>query len=199
VEISVILLIIILFIILSDKLLEIFNIFKIQSNKKCVYDERNIDYIKVVDDFIRKETSVEILKWVTLNRTIRDPGTYNLTIVSQLTNSEEIKQRVSVITSIIASKISPDLHIAFNRVYKKENDSIDKKSFIDSALHEYIARYVYFMIRRLSYDLTVLINDASNEDKKMDQIVNLYIVSLEETIYFENGIYLIGKNTGEAQ
>jgi hypothetical protein len=198
-DISLILLIIILFILLSEKILEVFNIIKVQGIKKCVYDERNVDYMKVVDEFIRKETSVEILKWVTLNRTIRDPGTYNLTIVSQLTNSDEIKKKVSVITSIIASKISPDLHIAFNRVYKKEIESADKKTFIDSTLHEYIARYVYFMIRRLSYDLTVLINDASNEDKKMDQIVNLYIVSLEETIYSENGIYLIGKNLTETE
>jgi hypothetical protein len=125
------------------------------------------------------------------------PSTMDSTFASQLTNSEEIKKRTSVITNLVATKISPDIHSVFNRIYKKNLHKIDKKSSLDVRLREYIARYVFFMFRRLTYDITTLINSNEYNSKKIETILNIYIVALEKTIYDDNKIFLVNANNLE--
>jgi hypothetical protein len=190
-----ILLTIALIVFLLDKIIQyIFNFFG--SNKPKKESEVPINNcMMVVNEFIRKEAAIEILKWITEGKILKNTNTQNTALVSQLRDGEEIKKRVSSITSIITSKISPDMHRAFNKVYKAELEKVDDNNFVDIGLHTYIARYIFFLFRKLSYDITVLINSPEYSTEQLDVIINGYIVSLEETIYKENTIYLINDAT----
>jgi hypothetical protein len=181
-----ILIIILLVIFLALKVFELF--FKTES-PHVVLNEK----ISLVNEYIRKEVSFEILRWILGERFQRSPVTGDPVFVKQMTDAEEIKKKTAVITNIIAEKMSSKLRAVFNTFYKKELESIGKRKFIDIALREYIGRYVFFMFRRLSYDITIMINSDSNTSKKLDDILNIYIVSLEKTVYLDNDIYLIGR------
>jgi hypothetical protein len=190
-----ILIIIAIIIFLVDKITQyVLTIFKPEKDNKILEISPN-DYMTVINNFIRREASIEILKWVTEGKLIKNTNTRNTSFISQLTSSEEIKKRTASITTIIAEKMSPNLHGIFNRIYKKELEIIDNKVGIDVSIREYIARYIFFLFRRLSYDITVIINSSQYKDEQLDSIINRYIVGLEETIYKENGIYLINNES----
>jgi hypothetical protein len=190
-----ILIIISLIIFLLDKIVQyLFQILKPPQDNK-ILEIAPTDYMTTINNFIRREASIEILKWITEGKLIKNANTQNTSFVSQITNSEELKKRTAVITTIIAEKISPNLHGIFNRIYKKEIETIDAHTGIDISLREYIARYIFFLFRRLSYDITVLINSSQYKDEQLDSIINRYVVGLEETIYKENGIYLVNNES----
>jgi hypothetical protein len=170
-------------------LLKLCELFFLGEKQPKIILEKNIN---LVNAFIKKEASFEINKWVLEERFQKLASTGNPTFINQLTNSEEIKKKVAVITNIIAEKMSRELHAIFNVFYKKELKSLDNKIRIDIALREYIARHVFFMFRRISYDITIMINSDQYKSIKLEKILNIYIRSLEETIYYENNIYLIG-------
>lgn len=155
--------------------------------------------INSVNDFIRKETDFEISKWVTANKYQRNANTGDPSFITQMTNSEEIKKRTTAITSMIADKMSPALHAAFNKYYKKNLQKVDNSVSIDVALYEYIARYVFFVFRRLTYDITKTIDSEEYKEVKLSEILNIYIASLEETIYAENNIYLISEEQNNVE
>jgi hypothetical protein len=163
------------------------------------FDNKPLEYYEeIVNNFIRKEASIEILQWITERRNEKYTSTMDSTFVSQITNGEEVKKRVSIITNLVAMRMSPEIHAVFNRVHKKNLHKIDKKSSLDIALREYIARYVFFMFRRLTCDIMTLINSVEYESKKIDTILNLYIVGLEKTVYDDNKIVLIKPENLEA-
>jgi hypothetical protein len=149
-----------------------------------------MQHIVVVNDFIRKEVSIEILKWLFEGRLEKNPSTFDSTFVMQITNGEEIKRRTSIITNIVSSKISPEIHAMFNRVYRKNLARVDKTTFVDISLQEYIARYIFFMLRKLVYDITVMVNGPDYNDKRIDDILNMYIMNLEESIYKDSNIFV---------
>jgi hypothetical protein len=180
---------------LLDKIIQyVSNIFRVKENAKVLEINPN-DYMTVINNFIRREASIEILKWITEGKLIKNTSTKNTSFASQLTSSEEIKKRTASITAIIAEKISPDLHGIFNRIYKKDLERVDNNIHIDLSIREYIARYIFFLFRKLSYDITVLINSSQYKDEQLDSIINRYIVGLEETIYKENNIYLVNNES----
>jgi hypothetical protein len=155
------------------------------------YDRNPSEYLGYINSFIRHEAKIEISKWINDNYSEKSAVTYDTVFFQHVTNSETVKQKVAGITNIIAEKISPELHAVFNKVYKKSLQKVDKNTFIDINLREYIARYVYFMIRKLAYDLTVMINNESNKTKTLSDILNLYIVGIENSIYYDDDIHLI--------
>jgi hypothetical protein len=155
--------------------------------------------INSVNDFIRKETNFEVSKWITANKYQRNANTGDPSFITQMTNSEEIKKRTTAITSMIADKMSPALHSAFNKYYKKNPQKVDNRVSIDVALYEYIARYVFFVFRRLTYDITKTIDSEEYKEVKLSEILNIYIASLEETIYAENNIYLISEEQNNVE
>jgi hypothetical protein len=173
-------------------LFKIFELFFPNQKNNSLFSDVKFD-ITHVNAFIRNETRFEILKWMTTDRFQINASTGNPSIINQMTNSEEIKKKISVITNIIAEKISPELHKAFNKYYRKDLEIIDRKTNIDISLREYIGRYIFHMLRRLTYDITNLIESESLKAVKLNEILNEYIKTLEETIYFENNIYLIHK------
>jgi hypothetical protein len=147
--------------------------------------------MEIVNNFIRREVNIEILKWLLAGRIEKNASTFDTTFIMQITNSEEIKKKTSVITSIVVAKVSPDIHKAFNRVYKRNPVKAGKSLLVDISLQEYIARYVFFMFRKLVYDITTMINSIEYKDKTIESIINMCIMTLEETIYKENNITVI--------
>jgi hypothetical protein len=191
-HITLAILIIFLVVQIFDFLIKVF----IAKPPSSSYENKPLEYyMDIVNSFIRKEAAIEILKWLMEGKIEKSTNTMDTTFVSQLTNSEEIKKRTSIITNIIATKVSPDIHVVFNRVYRKNINPIDNKSSIDISLREYIARYIFFMFRRLTYDITIMINSAEFSSKKIETVINAYIVSLEETIYSNDKIYLVKNKT----
>jgi hypothetical protein len=185
---------VILIIFILTKIFElIIRLFSGHVQKTSVYDNYHAhQYIDIINGFIRREVSIEILKWLMEGRVLKDTNTLDTTFINQITNSDEIKKRTSALTNVISTKISPEIHVIFNYVYKKALQyTSDNKSSLDITLQEYIARYVLFMFRRLTYDITTMINAPEYKTKKIEAILNAYIVKLEETIYKENDIYLV--------
>jgi hypothetical protein len=178
-------------IVLVGKAVEILKVLYMPNERKTPFDMSPHKYMDYVNDFIRREAKIELSKWILNSQNIRSAATNDTTLFQQLTNGEIIKGKVSTITNVIAEKMSPDLQTAFNRVYKRELQEVDNKTSIDITLREYVGRYVYFLTRRIVYDLTVLINSEEFGEKTLTDILGPYIKSLEESIYEDNEIYLI--------
>jgi hypothetical protein len=181
-------------IVIINKIVEVIKILSMPVERKTPFDVNPHKYMDYVNDFIRREAKIELSKWILNSQSIKSVATNDTTLFQQLTNGEVVKGKVSAITNIIAEKISPDLHMAFNRVYKREMKDVGNKESIDITLREYIGRYVYFLTRRVAYDLTVLINSDRFGEKRLIDILDPYITSLEESIYKDNDIYLINYN-----
>jgi hypothetical protein len=173
-------------------LLKIYELFFSVKNNNPHFNNSQFN-IESVNAFIRKEASFEILKWMTTNRFQRNADTGDPSFITQMTNSEEVKKKTSVITNIISEKMSPELHAVFNKYFAKDLSAINNSVAVDISLSEYIARYVFFIFRRLVYDITKTIDSEEYKEIRLNEILNVYIVSLEETIYSENNIYLIAE------
>jgi hypothetical protein len=146
----------------------------------------------IFNDFLRREVSFELMKWIMEGRIQKSVVTQDSTFIAQMNDPTELKKRVNIITVIVAEKASNDLQTLFNRFYRPEITTIkgDPRP-VDSAMREYIARFVFYMIRRLSYDISLMLSSDEYGDQTLDKIINAYIVSLEETIYRDNGVFLI--------
>jgi hypothetical protein len=186
---------IIIFLLFFILLLKIGEIFLFKSDPKTPLPFT----IDTLNEFIRKETSFEILKWMMESRFQRNANTGDPIFVKQITNSDETKKRVAIITNIIVEKISPDFQKIYNIYYKKEAQKIDRKTIVNISLREYIARYVFFIFRKLTYDITIMINSDEYKSTKLDEILNQYILSLERTIYQDNHIYLISSEQNNVE
>jgi hypothetical protein len=169
--------------------------FKDKSSAGCVYDNNPMEYMNIVNNFIRRESLFEIHKWILEERFQKSGVTGELTIVQDIRNNEVVKKKVAIITTVIAYKMSLDICKSFNKVYQKDMIKINKKESVNNTLHEYIARYVYFIIRRMTHDITAMVNSFEHKDKKLEDVINLYILGLEETIYQENNIFLINNES----
>jgi hypothetical protein len=176
---------------LISKVAEACKIFLSPMPKGSIFDSNPAQYMKVVNEFIRLEASIEIEKWITESRYTKNTLTNDSAFISQITSAEEVKKKTTTIALIISEKMSSDLKTAFNRVYKKSLVYIKKSAPVDTVLQEYIGRYVLFLFRRLSHDVTILINDPGNKTKRIDDILNLYLLQLEEAIYKDNGFFLV--------
>jgi hypothetical protein len=176
---------------LVSKIAEVCKAFFTPMPKGTVFDTNPAQYMVLVNEFIRREASIEIEKWITESRYTKNTMTNDSAFISQITSAEEVKKKTTTIAIIVSEKMSSDLKTAFNRVYKKTPVYIKKNAPVDTVLQEYIGRYVLFLFRRLSHDVTILINDPANKTKRIDDILNIYLLQLEEAIYKDNGFYLV--------
>jgi hypothetical protein len=145
----------------------------------------------IINAFIRRECNYELHKWLIDERFQKSGDTGELTFVQEVTNNEQVKHKVAAMTAIIAEKMSQDLTTIFSKVYKRDIVSIVKEEGVNVTLREYIARYVLFMTRHMVSDIVFMINSDEYTGKKLEDIINLYILGLEGTIYSENNIFLI--------
>lgn len=148
------------------------------------YDVSEIDVdLTDLNKFIKRETLFQVIMWFTSKSNVKNMSTFEhaSVIVSDLKNTEEIKKKVSVITSLIVGNLSPLLIEQFKRVY-----NINAYSSSVDALSIYVSRMVLFYFRKINTDITVLIETNSN--RSVDSIVKMYTLSIENEIYKDNNI-----------
>lgn len=148
------------------------------------YDVSEIDVnLTDLNKFIKRETLFQVIMWFTSKSNVKNMSTFEhaSVIVSDLKNTEEIKKKVSVITSLIVGNLSPLLIEQFKQVY-----NINAYSSSVDALSIYVSRMVLFYFRKINTDITVLIETNSN--RSVDSIVKMYTLSIENEIYKDNNI-----------
>ena len=154
------------------------------------YDVSEVDVnLTDLNKFIKRETLFQIIMWFTSKSNVKNMSSFEhaSVIVSDLKNTEEIKKKVSVITSLIVGNLSPLLIEQFKRVY-----TINAYSSPVDVLSLYVSRMVLFYFRKINTDITVLIETNSNIS--VDSIIKTYTLSIENEIYKDNNIETITTN-----
>ena len=148
------------------------------------YDVSEVDVdLTDLNKFIKRETLFQVIMWFTNKSNVKNMSTFEhaSVIVSDLKNTEEIKKKVSVITSLIVGNLSPLLIEQFKQVY-----NINAYSSPVDALSIYVSRMVLFYFRKINTDITILIE--SNSNRSVDSIIKMYTLSIENEIYKNNNI-----------
>ena len=161
-----------------------------KSSGATVFDAKQ-NYMGAVNEFIRNEAIFEILKWI--NKDINQKSTNGtLSFAETIKDAAAITNQVSAMTSIIYIKMGSNIKNAFYRVYETDISEDGE----DVQLIKYISRYLMFMLRRLTIDLTLELD--RQRDKDFSSILKEYILSLENEIYNNNSIYVISSG-GDSQ
>ena len=158
--------------------------FTIKRKPIVKYDVPEIDVdLTDLNKFIKRETLFQVIMWFTSKSNVKNMSSsdHASVIVSDLKNTEEIKKKVSVITSLIVGNLSPLLIEQFKQVY-----NINAYSSPVDALSIYVSRMVLFYFRKINTDITVLVETNSN--KSVDSVIKLYTLSIENEIYKDNNI-----------
>ena len=82
--------------------------------------------------------------------------------------------------------MSKKLIVSFYSVYNKTIDSENEE------LHDYVARHVFFFIRKINFELTGLFSTIS--DISALEIIKNYAIGIEEEIYEINNINILNLN-----
>lgn len=157
--------------------------FTIKRKPVVKYDVSEVDVdLTDLNKFIKRETLFQVIMWFTNKSNVKNMSTFEhaSVIVSDLKNTEEIKKKVSVITSLIVGNLSPLLIEQFKQVY-----NINAYSSPVDALSIYVSRMVLFYFRKINTDITVLV-ETSN--RSVDSIIKMYTLSIENEIYKDNNI-----------
>lgn len=158
--------------------------FTIKRKPVVKYDVSEVDVdLTDLNKFIKRETLFQVIMWFTSKSNVKNMSTFEhaSVIVSDLKNTDEIKKKVSVITSLIVGNLSPLLIEQFKQVY-----NINAYSSPVDALSIYVSRMVLFYFRKINTDITVLIETNSN--RSVDSIIKMYTLSIENEIYKDNNI-----------
>lgn len=158
--------------------------FTIKRKPVVKYDVPEIDVdLTDLNKFIKRETLFQVIMWFTSKSNVKNMSSFEhaSVIVSDLKNTEEIKKKVSVITSLIVGNLSPLLIEQFKQVY-----NINAYSSPVDALSIYVSRMVLFYFRKINTDITVLVETNSN--RSVDSVIKLYTLSIENEIYKDNNI-----------
>ena len=110
----------------------------------------------------------------------------NPSFLNEIKNPEIVSDKISNITAIIISKMSKKLIVSFYSVYNKTIDSKNEE------LHDYVARHVFFFIRKINFELTGLFSTIS--DISALEIIKNYAIGIEEEIYEINNINILNLN-----
>ena len=145
-------------------------------------------YLKDLNNFIRKEFLFEFSKWILKSSiTIEMNGPdRNPSFLNEIKNPDIVKNKISNITAIIISKMSKKLISSFYTVYKR--NEVDK----NDELYDYVARHVFFYIRKINFELTGLFTSIT--DIPALEIVKNYTIKIEEEIYEINNINILDIN-----
>jgi len=143
------------------------------------------DYLKQVNAFIRKESAFELFKWINNSVSVKNANGASI-FAEKIKDSAAVSKQVGIMTTIIYVRMSSHIKNAFYRVYGKDCDDYDGE---DKAIFDYITRWVMFAVRRITLDLTLLLQDKP--DTNFDDIVKQYILQLEIEIHKNNDIYLL--------
>lgn len=158
--------------------------FTIKRKPVVKYDVPDVDVgLTDLNKFIKRETLFQVIMWFTSKSNVKNMSSsdHASVIVSDLKNTEEIKKKVSVITSLIVGNLSPLLIEQFKQVY-----NINAYSSPVDALSIYVSRMVLFYFRKINTDITVLVETNSN--RSVDSVIKLYTLSIENEIYKDNNI-----------
>lgn len=166
----------------------------ISENKNIVQNTSNIQvpnidiYLKDLNSFIRKEFLFEFSKWILKSSiTIEMNGPdRNPSFLNEIKNPDIVKNKISNITAIIISKMSKNLVSSFYTVYKRNETGKNDELF------DYVARHVFFYIRKINFELTGLFTSVI--DMPALEIVKNYAIKLEEEIYEINNIDILDIN-----
>lgn len=145
-------------------------------------------YLKDLNGFIRKEFLFEFSKWIlksTITIEMNGPDR-NPSFLNEIKNPEVVEKKISNMTAIIISKMSNKLISSFYAVYKR--NEIGK----NDELFDYVARHIFFYIRKINFELTSLFTEIS--DIPALEIVKNYAIRIEEEIYEMNNIDILDIN-----
>ena len=110
--------------------------------------------------------------------------------LNEIKDPKMVEQKISNITAIVISKMSKKLVSSFYSVYKKNKNSENEE------LYEYVARHIFFFIRKINFELTELFTTMT--DTPALEIVKGYAIRLEEEIYEINNIDILDINKDES-
>lgn len=151
--------------------------------------------IKIVNDFIEKEAYMELFKWIISSSNIiyidKITKNFRAGFLDQMTNSQILNEKLSIISCIIYEKMSKSIknifHIYYSEIITRKGKN---KDVIDEILMEYIQRYVFFIIRRTTIELTELFNtEITNDDSSVDiktrvnTMIKLYQMEIEMKLF----------------
>lgn len=160
----------------------------IVQNTTDIVDPKIDVRLQNLNDFIRKEFLFEFSKWILKSSiTIEMKGPdRNPSFLNEIKDPEMVEQKISNITAIVISKMSKKLVSSFYSVYKKNKNSENEE------LYDYVARHIFFFIRKINFELTELF--TSMIDVPALEIVKGYAIKLEEEIYEINNIDILDIN-----
>ena len=149
-----------------------------------------------LNTFIRKEFLFEFIKWIMpAPTTIEMNGPVKMpSFINDLKKPEVLKEKMTLITIQIISKMSVYLINEFNAVYK--NLRSGDKETQNLSLYNYIARQVMFYLRRVDFEITTLF-ETDTKSKPTD-ILKQYVLAIETEIYKLNNILIVGDRAEES-
>ena len=154
------------------------------------YDVSKIDVtLSDVNNFIRRETLYSFASWFNAKITTKNMSNPNQasSLITELKAPDIIKKKLETISAYIFITMSPALKSQFYAVYNKSAYTDP-----DEILNVYISRHVMFYIRKVNVDITALFQE--NKNQTTDELLKMYVVSLENEIYKNNDIAIIKAN-----
>jgi len=135
--------------------------------------------------FIRREFLYELDKWFQQKIFITNVQSpiQNSALIGELKNNEIVENKMTIIASLIISKMSDVLKAQFHAVYADDEDN--------SNMMEYIIRHLLFYIKKVNTDISVLFESESTQDIDSNQILEAYFLTIENEIYNNNGIEIV--------
>lgn len=135
-----------------------------------VYDTMIIDYIMVVNAFIRREFTSYLHGRMQMHASDSSKGV--LKYFEVLKTREEFTALITSATALIVTRMSPEIKKAFSRVY-----AIDY-------LTEYIENWCIARVRELTFDVSVLIHNSGDALDISDKV----LLNIEMEVYKAMGL-----------
>lgn len=135
--------------------------------------------------FIRREFLYELDKWFQSKIFITNVQSpiQNSALIGELKNNEIVENKITIIASLIISKMSDVLKAQFHSVYADDDDN--------SAMMEYIIRHLLFYIKKVNTDISIMFESENTQDIDSNNLLEAYFLSIEKEIYDNNGIEII--------
>lgn len=135
--------------------------------------------------FIRREFLYELDKWFQSKIFITNVQSpiQNSALIGELKNNEIVENKITIIASLIISKMSDVLKAQFHAVYADDDEN--------SAMMEYIIRHLLFYIKKVNTDISIMFESENTQDIDSNNLLEAYFLSIENEIYDNNGIEII--------
>ena len=132
--------------------------------------------------FIRREFLFELDKWFQSEIGVTNVQSITKTssLIGDLKNPEAVENRITIMASLIISKMSDTIKAQFHAVYADDES--------ESGLLDYVVRQLLFFIKKVNTDISILFESDETQDINTANILETYFLSIENEIYNNNNI-----------